>query len=222
MGQFPDTQWSLIRRSGESPSLRRAAFSELARDYRPAILDYFRAHLAAADADDAAQSFLASSYEHGWWARADAGTGSFRGFLLVLLRRHLGHLRESTRAGTDLDAVSGWLPDPGPAADRLFDARFALVLAGRGVDRLRAEYRGRGRAPLFEALLGLLGNPPAHGELQAVAAQLGMPPNTLSVELRRLRKRLREAMGDELRGLCTDDAAFDIEWAALTAVLDGH
>lgn len=222
MGRFPDTKWSLIRRSGETPSQRRAAFSELARDYRPAILDYFRSHLATADADEATQSFLASSYEHGWWARADAASGSFRGFLLVLLRRHLGHLRDSARAAGHAGPVPDWLPDSGAAADRRFDARFALLLVERGLARLRASYRGRGREPMFEALLRMLGDPPAQGELQALAKDLGVPPNTLSVELRRLRQRLREAIAVELRGLCADETAFEIEWAALQAVLEGR
>jgi hypothetical protein len=38
-----------------------------------------------ADAEDAAQSFLAASFEHRWWAWADAVAGSFRGFLLMML-----------------------------------------------------------------------------------------------------------------------------------------
>jgi hypothetical protein len=222
MGRFPDTQWSLIRRSGDAPALRREAFSGVARVNPPPVRAYFPAHLAAADAEEAAQSFLAASYEHGWWARADAAVGSFRGFLLVLLRRHLGHLRDLRGPdATHLDEVATWLPDPGAAAERLFDARFALLLAARAIHRLRGEYHGRGREALFEDLLRLLGDPPKHGELQAVAGSLGRPPNTLSVELGRLRKRLRAAIGDELRELCADQADFDVEWAALQAVLDG-
>ncbi len=72
MAQFPDTQWSLIRRSGDSPSARHVAFGELVRRYRGAIRVYFGARLSADDADDATQTFLSASYEHAWWARADS------------------------------------------------------------------------------------------------------------------------------------------------------
>ncbi len=218
MARFPDTQWSLIRRSGESPSAQYAAFSELARAYRPAILAFFRARLPAADADDATQSFLAASFEHRWWARADAGIGSFRGFLRVLLRRHLGHLRDAQSPPGFSDALDH-LPDPAPDAERQFDARFVLLLTQHALTHLRAHYRQHGREPLFDGLLPLLGSPPAHGELQDIASRLGLRPNTLTVERKRLRERLRDALREELRQLCADEAALDAEWADLQSLL---
>jgi hypothetical protein len=84
VAQFPSTRWSLIVRSGATPSARHAAFSELALAYRRAILNSF-ARLAPQDAEDVTQSFLEASYEHAWWSRADASAGTFRGFLLMNL-----------------------------------------------------------------------------------------------------------------------------------------
>ena len=218
MAQFPDTQWSLIRRSGESPSAQYAAFSKLARAYRPAILAFFRTRLPAEDAEDAAQSFLTASFEHRWWARADAGIGSFRGFLRVLLRRHLGHLRDAQPPAGSSDALDH-LPDPEPDAERQFDARFVLLLTQHALERLRAHYRQHGREALFDGLLPILSAPPAHGELQDIAAQIGLRPNTLTVERKRLRERLRDALREELRQLCADEAALDAEWSELQALL---
>ncbi len=217
MARFPDTQWSLIRRSGDDGSVRHAAFSQLVRDYRPAIVAYCAARLPLADAEDATQSFLAASFEHRWWARADAASGSFRGFLLLLLRRHLGHLR-SARDTLELDTHAEPV-DPAPDAERQFDARFAMLLTRRALDLLRARYREREREALFEQLVALLHSHPEHGELQSIAATMGLRANTLTVELARLRKRLREALQDELRQLCADEAAFEVEWQALQAVL---
>lgn len=220
MADFPSTQWSLIRASGLSPTLRRVAFGTLAHDYRPAIVAFFRARLAAADAEDATQSFFAASFEHGWWARADAGLGSFRGFLLVLLRRHLGHVLERVpveAGGTDAVDVADTMAD----AEQRFDARFALVLTARASDRVRAAYDARGRAALADRLLPMLGAPPEHGQLQAAAASLGLAPNTLSVELKRLRARLREALRDEVRALSADEAMAEREWGVLTRILGG-
>jgi DNA-directed RNA polymerase specialized sigma24 family protein len=218
MARFPSTQWSLIRQSGGTPSVRYQAFGELATAYRDAILAFFRARLDASAAQDATQSFLAQSYEHGWWSRADAAAGSFRGFLLLLLRRHLGHMRTRMDGETEFDAE---VVDPSPAADQHFDARFALALTARAVDVLRADYRKRDRGVLFDQLLAALGSPPEHGELQRIAAALGMPANTLTVELTRLRKRLREQVRTELKELCADQAALDSEWAILQRVLGG-
>ena len=218
MARFPDTQWSLIRRSGETPSARHAAFSELAQAYRPAILAFFRTRLSADDAEDATQSFLAASFEHRWWARADADIGSFRGFLRVLLRRHLGHLRDALPPTGSCDALEH-LPDPAPDAERQFDARFVLLLTRHALERLRAHYRQHGREALFDGLLPLLSAPPEHGGLQEAATRLGLRPNTLTVERKRLRERLRDALREELRQLCADEAALDAEWTELQAML---
>lgn len=218
--RFPDTQWSLIRASGGTPSERRVAFDVLVRAYRPAIVAYFAARLDRTLAEDAAQSFLTSSFEGAWWSRADAALGSFRGFLLILLRRHLGHLRskgsDASRQGDVED-----LADESPGADRQFDARFALVLTACAVERLRADYTKRGRAALIDSLLPLLSAPPAYGEGREIAEKIGLPPNTLVVETKRLRARLREALRHELRDLCADDAVFEREWAGLRDVLGG-
>lgn len=221
MVQFPSTHWSLIRRSGETPSARRDAFGELARNYRGAILAFFRARLGGDAAEDATQTFLAASFEHAWWSRADADRGSFRGFLLLLLRRHLGHLLEFDRVGgVSLDSVPE-LADPGALAERQFDSRFALVLTARALDVLRGDYASRGRAAMFDQLLPLLSAPPEHGQTKFLAVALGLPANTLTVEIKRLRQRLRECLRAELLQLCADEAAFETEWAALQQILDG-
>src|SRR5262245_45583032 len=89
MADFPSTQWSLIRGSALSQQDRRAAFGTLAQAYAPAMRAYLRARLGT-EAEDALQAFLAQSWEHAWFARADPAFGSFRGFLLVMLRRHVG------------------------------------------------------------------------------------------------------------------------------------
>ena len=218
MARFPDTQWSLIRRSAESPSVRHSAFSQLVQAYRPAIVAFFRARLPSADADDAVQSFLAASFEYEWWNRADAGIGSFRGFLLMLMHRHLGHVRAGHAPHLALDEVAE-PSDPAPSPERAFDTRFALLLTRRALDALRTQYRERGRDGLFDQLLPLVGDPPDHGALKQAAEAMNVNPNTLTVELKRLRMRLRAALSEELRQLCVDQAAFEADRAALHAVL---
>ena len=220
MPQFPSTQWSLIRQSGASAT-GRDAFAELVRAYRSAILAFFRARLPNDTAEDATQSFLALSYEHAWWSRADAQLGTFRSFLLVLLRRHLGHLRAIRRIAVDAHADVAAIADDTPGAERQFDLRFALALTARAVDAQRLRYAERGREALFDRLVPLLSSPPEYGELKAVADELDLAANTLTVEIRRLRQRLREHMRAQVEGLCADAASFESEWAAVQRILEG-
>ena len=223
MARFPETQWSLIRRSGSS-STGRAAFDELARAYRMAILAFFRAHMDQSASEDATQAFLALSYEHDWWSRADADLGSFRGFLLLLLRRHLNRTRaeagrEPRHLQIDNPAAASGDVDRSPSAEDQFDARFVLLLTARAIDSQREQYRARGKATLFERLLPLLGSPPEHGQLKLLAAAMDVPANTLTIELRRLRERLRETLREHVMELCVNETAFELEWAAVQRIL---
>jgi DNA-directed RNA polymerase specialized sigma24 family protein len=199
----------------------RIAFGELTGIYRPAIAAFFRARLGADAAEDATQSFLEASFEKVWWSRADAGVGSFRSFLLMLLRRHAGHVRDSAVIPVDPANDVTDIADDAPDAARQFDSRFALLLTAHAIDAQRARYRERERGDVFERLLPLLSAPPEHGELKTIAAGLQMAPNTLTVELQRMRKRLREEMRAQLEQLCADEATLAAEWAVLQRMLDG-
>lgn len=217
MADFPSTQWSLIRGSALSQADRRAAFGSLAQAYRPALRAFLRARLPADEAEDALQAFLAQSFEHAWFARADPAFGSFRGFLLLMLRRHVGHWRERRRLHSEpLEEDAEHADERGDGdPERAFDARFLAALTQQALQRLRAAYAARGRAALFDQLLPLLASPPGKGELAALAERLHMPANTLAVDLKRLRERLAGAMREELRSLCIDEPTAEREWQQL-------
>ncbi|MBK8066257.1 MAG: sigma-70 family RNA polymerase sigma factor [Rhodanobacteraceae bacterium] len=217
MAEFPSTQWSLIRGSALSQVDRRGAFAALARAYQPAMRAYLRARLGADEAEDALQAFLTQSWEHAWFSRADPEFGSFRGFLLVMLKRHVGHWRDKRRLATDEIDVDAPLEDADPASDpqRAFDSRFLVALTQQGLDRLRAAYAARGRREICDALLPLLASPPAKGDLAELSQRLGVPANTLAVELKRLRERLAGAMREALAELCVDAATAEREWQQL-------
>ncbi len=218
MRDFPSTQWSLIRGSALSQADRRDAFGTLTHAYRPAIRAFLRARLPPAEVDDALQTFLTQSWEHAWFARADPEFGSFRGFLLVMLRRHVGRWRERYRIDSapvsDEDAA---FIDQDPAIDpqRAFDRRFLAALTQQAVQALRGAYVSRGRAGIFDALLPMLTSGPEKGDLSVLAERLAVPANTLSVELKRLRDRLGAAMRAELTSLCTDQETAEREWREL-------
>ena len=77
MVAFPTTRWSLIRASHQPTGDIAAAWSGLVRDYRPAILGFFRRSPLAPEAEDLAQEFLLRSMRDGWWARADPRSAVF-------------------------------------------------------------------------------------------------------------------------------------------------
>lgn len=217
MADFPSTQWHLVRGTALSQDGRRAAFGTLVEAYRPAILAYLRARVGVGDAEDLLQSFLAASYEHAWFARADPEFGSFRGFLLVMLKRHVGHWRERRQLPVerlDDDATVAEMAT-GEDPERAFDGRFLMTLTAQALARLRQSYVQRDRAALYDCMLPLLTSPPERGELVRLAARLKMPPNTLAVELRRLRDRLAGAMREQLAELCVDPLIADRDWQAL-------
>ncbi len=220
MAQFPSTQWHLIRASALSQVDRRAAFAALVEAYWPAILAYLRARVGPDQAEDAAQGFLIASYEHAWFARADPEFGSFRVFLLLMLKRHVGHLRRWPALPTDALEEAEQQVDTAANIDpeRAFDARFLMALTAQAMARLRESYAARGRVALFDALLPLLTSPPERGDLAALSERLTIAANTLAVELKRLRSRVPGAMREQLGELCVDAETADREWQALRDV----
>jgi DNA-directed RNA polymerase specialized sigma24 family protein len=219
MSAFPTTRWSLIHASRLQPQDAAAAWSALVRDYRPAIVAYFRRSALARDAEDLAQEFLLSSMEDGWWARADADVGSFRRFLLALLKRFLLNRWSSAQQRSEVlaDTIDTGSDEDSPEAQ--FDLQFALCLTRTALENLRERYARDDRAQLFAQLEPWIAETPAPGELAALAARLDVAPNTLAVQLRRVRQRLREAIRAALAELCIDRAQVDADLAALRGTL---
>ncbi len=207
MTAFPSTRWSLIQASGRTPGEIAAAWSELVRNYRPAIVAFFSRAATSTDAEDLAQEFLLRSMRESWWARADAGVGSFRRFLFVLLNRFLGQQRHLAfrRFEISSDTIDIEHDD---TPDKHFDIDFAACLARSALDRLRAEYVRDGRSRVFDALQEWLPETPLRGDLVALGESLAIAPNTLAVQLKRLRLRFRKTMVETLEHLSADrDAA---------------
>lgn len=219
MPAFPTTRWSLIRASQLPPPEAAAAWSALVRDYRPAILAYFRRSVLAREAEDLTQEFLLGSLQAGSWSRADAEQGSFRRFLHLLLKRFL--LQRANTAQQRRE-VLGELPDSASAADSPeaeFDLQFALCLTRDALAALRAQCAREGKQALLAHLEPWLGEPPAHGELAALAQSLDLAPNTLAVQLHRLRQRLQRLIRDALAELCLQPEQVEHDLAALRQAL---
>ena len=219
MAQFPTTRWSLIQTSDRSQADIVAAWSDLVQAYQPAIVSYFRRRATRQDADDLAQEFMLRSIDDGWWARADPEAGSFRQFLRILMKRFLasqmdaGYRRfERTGEGTENPAD---LQTP----DQVFDLQFALCLTRIALDDLRKDYESDGRGATFSALEPWLVEAPEYGELAGLGKQLEISPNTLAVQLKRLRTRLQKTVRVAIKDLSLNDECAAIERDALYASL---
>ena len=222
MASFPSTRWSLIQAGGNSAADQAEAWGLLVKNYRPAIIGFFRRSALSKDAEDLAQEFLLRSMRDSWWGRADPGVGSFRTFLLVLLKRFAMHERGTgyrrfeveSNDSLDLEQAEHW-----KTPERQFDLDFAACLAEEAVADLRGQFEAENRGELFEELLRFIADPPEHGELARIGSRIDIAPNTLAVQLKRLRFRFQKQVKAKLAGLCLDEQHAAIDLQALRQVL---
>ncbi|HEY2344375.1 MAG TPA: sigma factor [Xanthomonadaceae bacterium] len=194
MAVFPTTRWSLIQARDRTQAEVGAAWSDLVRAYQPAILGYFRRSVLSRDADDLAQEFMLRSMSEGWWSRANPEVGSFRTFLLTLLNRFLAQHKDSGYRRFELVGADAAEARDYQTPEHYFDLQFALCLTRVALAELQKDYESDGRGELFSALQPWLVEPPERGELVALGARMQIPPNTLAVQLKRLRTRLQKAV----------------------------
>ena len=218
MPELPTTRWSLIRASAEGDGAAIRAWETLVANYEKAIVAFFRRSPLRDEAEDLAQAFITDSIAGGWWARADQERGTFRNFLYLLLRRFLAK-RFRQLAATPVNESDDLPADRAGSAGRAYDMAFVLSLTRNAMQTLRADYDRRDRRDLFDRLMPLISDPPDHGELRRLAAAMGMRPNTLTVELRRLRKRLGKCLEREVEQLCATDEQYAAEMAAIRSLL---
>ena len=217
---FPTTRWSLIRAVGE-PEQARAAWSELATLYRPAIVSFCAARFGHQQAEDLTQQFFAESMASSWWSRADADLGSFRTYLRVLLIRF--GARHGTERLTNTAGVESIEPDVpvnefdarnGP--ERAYESAFAQVLIQAAREALFSEYADQ---PEQLALIPILLEGSDHGDLKDMAEHMGVPQNTLTQRLRRLRLRFRDFLRAQIADLVSDPANTEAELTDFLATL---
>lgn len=219
MAQFPTTRWSLIQTSDRSQADTVAAWRDLVQAYQPVIVSYFRRRANPQDADDLAQEFVLRSMDDGWWARADPHAGSFRQFLRLLMKRfHANQLAAGFRRFEQTGGSHDDVVDP-ETPDRAFDLQFALCLTQIALDDLRKDYESDGRGNTFSALEPWIVEAPEYGELVGLGKQLDVSPNTLAVQLKRLRTRLQKTVRAAIKDLSLNEECAVAERETLAAAL---
>lgn len=207
--EFLTTRWSLVRRAaGSSSSASREALEELCRDYWFPLYAFARRRgLAAEDAEDVVQSFLARLIEKEELGRLSPDKGRFRSFLLAALQHFTANWRAKERSlkrgggarKLEIDVVEAdkrlqlEARDSEPP-ERAFERAWARELMRKCLEDLESEYASSGRAAVFEELKAAL-QPAEDAANHASAAQrLGMTEGAVKVAAHRLRVRFRERL----------------------------
>jgi len=228
--RFATTRWSVVMHMAASPAAEaQDALAELAQRYWFPVYAYLRRCGHAPDvALGIAGEFLQRLMVQVRSGSSGAGFGQFRRFLLDELNRFLAsdwrQTNPTRNASTmivpaDLEQrYRDELPGAG-TPESVYQRSFALEVLTRAGKRLRSEANRLGHLDLYEALAPFLGNDPPPGVLDTLAPALSTRPLALLVALKRLRKRFRELVGEELADTVTNCAELAAENAALHAIL---
>ena len=228
MSQFHTTRWSLIAAAAHgTPAQARPALEQLCRAYRPPVLAFIRrSGHAIGDAEDLAQAFFLHFLERGWYADADPQRGRFRSLLLTSLRHFLvdQHARESTaKRGGDVHHDDGdieLLQDEGETPEQAFDRAWLGTVLARAMARLQREWMIAGKQALFAQLAPMLVERPDPDAMRQLTEASGQRGNTISVQVHRMRKRLRQLVRLELMQTVGTREALEEELQLLRIVLD--
>ena len=228
MSKFQTTRWSLIAAAAhETPAHARPALEQLCRAYRPPVLAYIRrSGHGANDAEDLAQAFFLRFLERGWYTDADPRRGRFRSLLLTSLRHFLvdEHAREvatkrgggSAHGDDDIELVH----DAGETPEQAFDRAWLGTVLARAMARLQREWMMAGKQSQFAQLAPMLVERPDKDAMREASAASGQRGNTVSVQVHRMRKRLRQLVRLELMQTVGNREALEEELRYLRLVLD--
>ena len=227
MTRFATTRWSLIENARNDPQVARSALETLCRDYRPPVLAYIR-HCGhdRNDAEDLTQEFFVGFIERRWYLSADRNRGRFRSLVLTALQRFLSDQRTRSHAikrgghthALPLDEVELVAVTDNP--EDAFTRVWVMTLLDHALRRLSEEWTQAGKGEQFEAMVKFLELRAADHEFTELAARLGVKPNTLAVQLHRMRDRLRQLTRLELLQTVGSEEALDAELADLREALE--
>jgi DNA-directed RNA polymerase specialized sigma24 family protein len=228
---FGSTTWSLVLEAGKSedggPALERLC----RKHWRPIYVFVRRSGLSPVDSEDATQEFFIELLEREWLKLAHPGLGSFRAFLLALLRNFLSNRRRVSRAerrgggaaiisldGAEgeraLSVLVGKTVDPSQA----YEVAWANGVLQSAWDRLYLEQKEAGKSSLFESLCNYVTQAPATGDYQRLSEQLGMRRGQIALLIHRLNRRFRELIRSEVAETLVDRSELDSELRFLLKV----
>jgi RNA polymerase sigma factor (sigma-70 family) len=215
---FPITRCSIIHATGsDDPHLRDQAWDGIVRSYWRPVYKYVRIRWSRGEADaaDLTQEFFARAIDRGFFAGFDPARARFRTYLRMCLDRFLSNERKAgqrqkrgggyqhvsldfTEAEAELAST-----DPLDDAEAFFRRESLRSLFTLALDRVRADAEAEGRTSAYDVLERYDLRDPAAPPVtyRDVADELGLPVTTVTNHLSLMRRRLREAVLDELRAV---------------------
>jgi|HubBroStandDraft_1064217.scaffolds.fasta_scaffold98157_2 RNA polymerase sigma factor (sigma-70 family) len=228
---FASTSWSLVLAAGSAADDGRALERLCGKHWRPIYIYARRSGLSPADAEDATQEFFIELLERDWLKKADPSRGSFRAFLLTLLRNFLSNRRRVSQAERrggkatilsldgaegerELDVLAQKIADPSQA----YEASWANGVLHTAWDRLAREQKDAGKVSVFESLRAYVTQTPALGDYQRLSEQLGMRRGQIALLIHRLNRRFTELIRAEVADTLVDRSELDDELRFLLEV----
>jgi len=163
------------------------------------------------DAQDLTQGFLARLVHKDYLNGIKQEKAKFRSFLLVTLKHFLANewdranrlKRGGGKEMVSLDAhntENRFLGEPVDemSPEKAFERRWAMALLSQVLSRLEKEFCVSNKAPLFEALKGLLSGEAAGSSYAELGRRFGMTEANVKVTVHRLRRRYRELLREEV------------------------
>jgi RNA polymerase sigma-70 factor (ECF subfamily) len=234
--RFHSTCWDAVLSSAQSQEPNaRSAREQLCRAYWRPLYAFIRGRgYSSDDAKDLTQGFFLFLFDRKVLAQATPAKGKFRSFLLVCLKNFLANEfdRENTiKRGRGINFVPLQLevaegnysnePIDDLTADKIFDARWALTLLDRAVQRLKEEYNSSGRSAAFEVLQPFLGfsefSEPFGYEV--IAEKLNVSIGGAKTVVHRFRRRYAEMLRNAVSQTVADSAEINGEIRALREAL---
>jgi RNA polymerase sigma factor (sigma-70 family) len=206
---FTTTHWSVVLKAGQRESQQTdEALEKLCRAYwYPIYIFLRRSGWMAHDAEDLTQAFFERVLEKDYLHAVDRSKGTFRSFLLAMLRHFIANYRRDARAqkrGGRVSFVSLddeslreqhlWKAFADASAELSFERQWAMTLLEKVVSRLDEEYQSANKAPLFEAIKIFL-----TGDKRTAYAELALKLDTSEAALKMAVSRMRRRYGELLR-----------------------
>jgi RNA polymerase sigma-70 factor (ECF subfamily) len=230
-GGFSSTAWSLVLEAGQSEDGGKALERLCRKHWRPIYVYARCSGLSPSDAEDATQEFFIELLGREWLKKADPARGSFRAFLLSLLRNFLSNQRRVSKAKRrgggaiilPLDGVDGErelaaLAANGDDPSRAYESSWANGLLARAWERLAKEQEEAGKAKVFGALGAFVTQAPGKGDYQQLSVQLGMRRGQVALLIHRLNRRFTELIRIEVAETLEDRTELDAELRFLLEV----
>lgn len=228
---FGNTAWSLVLAASKPDDGGQALERLCRKHWRPIYVFVRGSGVAAADAEDVTQDFFLYLLRKEWIQQANPARGSFRAYLLTLLKNFLANHRrrdqaEKRGAGVEqlsINAAEGErifaaLKAGGPDPARSYESSWAQGVLEAAWTRLKAEEAAAGKGERFQALKPFVTAAPAAGDYERLSQQLGLRRGQVAVLIHRLSRRFAELVRAEVADTLVDRSELEAELRHLLSI----